>query len=221
MLNADRPSASSFLRNCPSCPSLVSPTLKQLLAALLLSLGFATLAPAASGPIRVLYFDAQGTEQTSLGPLHGAMRELGRDAIWFDYATGPTPSRAHLTPYDVLAMRPNADGTPPLILDRFPNGGPFSVIKVDDGASPEQIRQDLLASIPAERKANWEAFLSRREPEQREPNPNVANYERRPQAVTFQHPFSVQGSKERTMNLAGGNSFAVKGEIPGVTKASW
>ena len=41
-------------------------------------------------------------------------------------------------------------------------------------------------------------FLAQREAEKREPNPNVANYEKRPEPVTFQHPFSVKGSMERT-----------------------
>ncbi len=42
--------------------------------------------PAISGPIRVLYLDAGGKEQVATGPLHAAMRDLGRDAIWFEYA---------------------------------------------------------------------------------------------------------------------------------------
>jgi hypothetical protein len=41
---------------------------------------------ALTGPIRVLYLDAEGKEQSAVGPLHEAMRDLGRDAIWFDYA---------------------------------------------------------------------------------------------------------------------------------------
>ncbi|MBM3870743.1 MAG: hypothetical protein FJ392_07250, partial [Verrucomicrobia bacterium] len=64
--------------------------LHSALASLLLAL------PAAAGPVRVLYFDAAGTEQTSVGPLHAAMRDLGRDALWFDYATGLTPDSATL-----------------------------------------------------------------------------------------------------------------------------
>ncbi len=43
------------------------------------------------------------------------------------------------------------------------------------------------------RRAEWESFLAQREPEVREPNPKVANYEKRPQPITFQHPFSVKG----------------------------
>ncbi len=55
--------------------------------AILLSLLTAVSAYAApTGPIRVLYLDAEGKEQAAVGPLHDAMRDLGRDAIWFDYA---------------------------------------------------------------------------------------------------------------------------------------
>ena len=39
-----------------------------------------------AAPIRVLYLDADGKEQSAVGPLHDAMRDLGRDAIYFDYA---------------------------------------------------------------------------------------------------------------------------------------
>ncbi len=173
--------------------------MKPPLLTLLLLFAFVGIAPAASGPIRVLYFDAQGIEQTALGPLHGAMRDLGRDAIWFDYVTGPMPAYTELTRYDVLAVRPKADGSPALnAAIQFPGGGSVGVVKVDDPSTPEQLRQAVLASLSPQRKAEWEAFLAQREPEKREPNPNVANYERRPEAITFQQPFSVKGSKERT-----------------------
>ena len=95
-----------------------------LLSSALLSVALAT---AATGPIRVLYFDAQGTEQTVLGPLHGAMRDLGRDALWFDYATGPTPGAADLARYDVLVLRPKVDGSPALNnAISLPSGGSVS-----------------------------------------------------------------------------------------------
>jgi putative membrane-bound dehydrogenase-like protein len=41
---------------------------------------------AADGPIRVLYLDQEGKEQSMVGSLHAAMRDLGREAIFFDYA---------------------------------------------------------------------------------------------------------------------------------------
>jgi putative membrane-bound dehydrogenase-like protein len=166
-----------------------------LLAALLLALP----APAATGPVRVLYFDAAGAEQTSVGPLHAAMRDLGRDAIWFDYATGPTPDSATLARYDALALRPKADGSPALNnVIKLPSGALVPVLKVTPESTPEQLRAALLAGLPAARKADWEKFLAQREPEKREPRPTIANYERRPEPVTFQHPFSVKGSMERT-----------------------
>jgi putative membrane-bound dehydrogenase-like protein len=153
----------------------------------------------AAGPIRVLYYDADGTEQTKLGPLHGAMRDLGRDAIWFDYATGPTPDGAQLRHYDTLILRPKADGSPALNTTiKLPNGNLIPVVKIEDKATPGQMREAVLKSLPAARRGEWEAFLAQREPEKRNPDPNVANYERRPEAITFQHPFSVKGSKERT-----------------------
>jgi len=53
---------------------------------LTLLIAAATIQAASTGPIRVLYIDAEGKEQSAVGPLHEAMRDLGRDAIWFDYA---------------------------------------------------------------------------------------------------------------------------------------
>ena len=162
---------------------------------LLLSL----VADAATGPVRVLYFDAAGTEQTSVGPLHAAMRDLGRDAIWFDYATGATPDAATLGRYDALALRPKADGQPALNnVIALPSGAMLPVVKVTPETSPEQVRTAVLAVLPAARKASWEKFLAQREPEKREASPTVANYEKRPQPLTFQHPLSVKGSMERT-----------------------
>ncbi len=164
-----------------------APRLKHLLARTCAVL-LAITAFAATGPVRVLYFDAAGVERPTNGPLHGAMRDLGRDAIWFDYATGPTPSPADLAYYDVLIVRPKPDGSPAL----------SNALKVDEKTTPEQVRKDVLAALSAARKADWEKFLAQRDPEKREASPTVANYEKRPQAVTFQHPLSVKGSMERT-----------------------
>ena len=55
-----------------------------------------------------------------------------------------------------------------------------------------------LSAAGATRRAEWQALLSQREPEKREANPNVANYEKRPEPLTFQHALSVKGSMERT-----------------------
>jgi len=166
-----------------------------------LSACFAVLASAAptSGPIRVLYFDASGDEQSAVGPLHPLMAELGRDAIWFDYATGATPDSATLELYDALAVKPKADGSPALNnVIKLPDGAlvPVLVIKADTNAAG--FRPQLEAALSSARKSAWQAFLAQREPEVREKNGNVANYEKRPEPLTFQKPYSVKGSMERT-----------------------
>lgn len=116
---------------------------------------------AAASPIRVLYIDTPGTDTT---PLHNAMRDLGRDAIYFDYAKEKVDAN-----YDLI-------------------------VKPGDDLS----RDAILSKLSAERKAAYEAFLAQREPEQREKHPQVANYEKRPEPLTFQKPFSPKGSMERT-----------------------
>ncbi len=153
---------------------------------------FAVLASAAptSGPVRVLYLDPEGEEQTAVGPLHTLMAELGRDAIWFDYATGATPGHAEFARYDALVVKSALSG----------HRLPMLVVKPD--TTPEKIREWLDRSLPTARKASWQAFLAQREPEVREKNGNVANYEKRPEPLTFQKPFSVKGSMERTQVAA-------------------
>jgi len=131
---------------------------------LLTSLCCTAVFTASAEPIRILYLDPEGKEQIAVGPLHDAMRDLGRDAIWFDYAREKVDAA-----YDLI-------------------------VKPGDDLS----RDALLAQLTPERKASWEAFLAQREPEKREAHPQVANYEQRPEPLTFQHPFSVKGSMERT-----------------------
>jgi putative membrane-bound dehydrogenase-like protein len=53
-------------------------------------------------------------------------------------------------------------------------------------------------SVGEARAASYQKFLDQREPELREKNPNVANYEKRPEPLTFQKPFNVKGAMERT-----------------------
>ena len=174
--------------------------MKRLLP-LALALVLTALAHAAPGPLRVLFAgkgdDAGGRH------CHVLMRELGREAIWFDYVE----DKAALTPEWlaqcdlVLLDAPRED---------FPALAKFDAQRVvtaefagDDKAwgSAEflaPLRAKILAAAGAARRKEYEAFLAQREPEVREPNPNVANYEKRPEPLTFQHPFSVKGSMERT-----------------------
>lgn len=120
---------------------------------------------ATANPIRVLYLDTPGGDTT---PLHHAMRDLGRDAIYFDYAKEKVSADYDLT------------------------------LKPSDLSSQTDVKAFILSKLSPERKASYEAFLAQREPEQREKHPQVANYEKRPEPLTFQKPFSPKGSMERT-----------------------
>ncbi len=60
------------------------------------------------------------------------------------------------------------------------------------------LRNAIVWSVGDAVKAEWQTFLAKREPEIREKNPNVANYESRPEPLTFQKPFSAKGAMERT-----------------------
>jgi putative membrane-bound dehydrogenase-like protein len=60
------------------------------------------------------------------------------------------------------------------------------------------LRNAIVWAVGDAVKGEWETFLSQREPEKREPHPHVANYEKRPEPVTYQHPLTVKGSMERT-----------------------
>lgn len=123
---------------------------------------------APTGPIRVLYIDTPGADTA---PLHNAMRDLGRDAIWFDYAKEKVSAD-----YD-LTLTPS---------------------DLSDKSDPSDLKTHILSKLSPQRKAAYEAFLAQREPEKREKHPQVANYEKRPEPLTFQKPFSPKGSMERT-----------------------
>ncbi|MEQ1860779.1 MAG: PVC-type heme-binding CxxCH protein [Chthoniobacteraceae bacterium] len=135
-----------------------------------LALSLLLAAAAFADPIRVLYLDPTGAEKMQVGPLAEAMREMGRDGIYFDYLPGAKkPDADFLKHYDVVLSRGDA-----------------------------LTRESILAGVSTERRAAWQKFLDQREPEVREKNTLVANYEKRPEPLTFQKPFSVKGAMERT-----------------------
>ncbi len=145
-------------------------------------------------PLRVLFFDPAGAEQGKAGVLRVAMEQLGRDAIYFDYftpASGLSEKMAAL--YDVAMVLGGGDAPALSALKAKQR-----VVTVKDNEAPAAIRSTILATVDPAAKSDWEKFLAQREPEMREQNPNVANYEKRPEAITFQHPFSVKGTMERT-----------------------
>ncbi len=101
------------------------------------------------------------------------MRDLGREAIYFDYVAGPQHSADLDKNYDVI-------------------------IKAGEVTDAATAKAKVLGTLSADRKAEWQAFLDQREPEKRDKHPQVANYEKRPEPLTLQLPFSVKGSMERT-----------------------
>ncbi|MEK0446820.1 MAG: hypothetical protein RLZZ399_2141 [Verrucomicrobiota bacterium] len=158
--------------------------------------GFLTLPAleAAPKPLRILYLDSAGAEQSAKGMLHNAMRENGRDALYFDYF----PSADLLSPelvalYDVALVSGNAPSSK--ALEPLQKAG--RVIPVQAGQSPSEVKKALLGAATPQARKDWESFLAQRETEKREAHPMVANYEKRPEAVTFQHPFTAKGSMER------------------------
>lgn len=144
--------------------------MKRLL--ILACFSFLAAATQAAGPIRVLYLDTTGEEQTKTGAVHAAMRDLGRDAIYFDYVTAALNTPELAANYDY-------------------------VLKSTEAGDPAAVRAKVLAAITPQRKTEWQAFLDQREPEVREKNGQVANYEKRPEPLTFQKPMSPKGSLER------------------------
>ena len=174
--------------NCIPRPLAVS--IRALSAAAMLAIA----SGAEPRPLRVLFFDPSGTEQSKAGVLRVAMEQLGRDAIYFDYftpASGLSEKMAGL--YDV-AMVLDLGYTPALA--QLKAKGRF--IAINSNEPVESIRSTILAAVDPAAKAEWAKFLAQREPEVREKNPFVANYEKRPEAITYQHPFNVKGAMERT-----------------------
>ncbi len=156
---------------------------------------------AGPSPIRVLYLGKEGTPSTR--HCAAAMRELGRDAIWFDY----TADAAQVTPewiakFDAVLLDAPKESFPALA------AAPAARVIAADFAGEERewtdagfintLRDRLLSAAGEARRKEWETFVAQREPEKRVPNPNVANYERRAQPITFQEPMSVKASMQRT-----------------------
>src|SRR6187402_33915 len=90
------------------CAKRMHPAMKRYLP-ILAALTLSTLAHAASGPLRVLFVSTG--DEASGKRCHTLMRDLGRDAIWFDYVA----KAADLTPEwlakcDVVVLdAPSAD----------------------------------------------------------------------------------------------------------------
>ncbi len=166
----------------------------KVLSVLFITLALSVSTQAASGPIRVLFAGQESAAHASGKHCHIVMRDLGRDAIWFDYiesAGAITP--AYLANFDVV-LSDGLDVPTTLPVLRYA----FSNDEAKAAADVAAVRESIMKAISAERRKDYEAFIAQREPEQREPNAQVANYEKRAEPLTFQKPMSVKASMERT-----------------------
>ena len=166
-----------------------------LLYLLLLTLAF----KCAANPIRVLYLGTP--ERTPRMSAHVLMRELGRDGIWFDYVSDPAAATPEfVAKFDVLILDASAD-LYTKALAAMPTANVLSAANLGDSSAEGYalaVKPKLLAAAGPVRVAAWEKFLAQREPEQREARATIANYEKRPEPLTFQFPFNMKGSLERT-----------------------
>lgn len=145
---------------------------------------------AADGPIRALCPLVEGDESQRQA-LHDLMRDLGRDAIWFDVMKQSEALKPDMADrYDALLLHEKVAAAP--------QGTRAVFLPIQRPVNAAEVERQILAGLSADRRESYQAFLAQREPEKREPNPNVANYEKRPDPITFQHPFSVKGSIQRT-----------------------
>jgi putative membrane-bound dehydrogenase-like protein len=164
----------------------------------LLFFAFSFVALAQARPIRVLYLGTP--DRTPRMTAHVLMRDLGRDAIWFDYVSNPDDATpALVAKFDVVVLDASPDNF--RALGSVPASKRLAASALGDPAAEGfalAAKPKLLAAAGAIRVAEWEKFLAQREPEQREARPTIANYERRKEPVTFQFPLGIKGSMERT-----------------------
>lgn len=160
---------------------------------------FSVLAVAcAASPLRVLYLGTP--DRTPRMSAHVLMRDLGRDAIWFDYVSDPAAATPEfVVKFDLVVLDAPAATFPALA--GVSKARVLAATALGDPAAETYAataKPKLLAAVGGGRVTAYEKFLAQREPERREARPTIANYEKRPLPVTFQHPFSVKGSVERT-----------------------
>jgi putative membrane-bound dehydrogenase-like protein len=163
------------------------------------SLFLLATAQADHGPLRIAYVDPDAAEESRAGLLHRLMREQGRQAIYFDYFPSPEALSADLSKrYHAVALPERAQSGTPNGAERFLRLHPEKkVLFLAEAQTDEAVRTAILQTVGDRARKDWVAFLAAREEEVREPNQNVANYEKRPQPLTLQKPLSAKGSLAR------------------------
>lgn len=174
-------------------------SLPRLLAAAS-ALALAATGAAHANPIRILYLGTPEREPRMTA--HALMRDLGREAVWFDYIS----ERGDLSPSLLASSHAIVVDAPAerygTLLADLPRGKLLTARELGSDPASETFaahaKAKLLAAAGREHVAAWEKYLAEREPEQREARPTIANYEKRAQPLTYQFPLSVKGSMERT-----------------------
>ncbi len=157
-------------------------------------------APAANPPrpIRILFFGDVSQPGEANAKLTRLMEELGREAIYFDVISDAADLNPGFVSHFDTAILGAPATLPQALAEMKAQGHVLNLTDLPDEKSAMAAHEIILGTVTTQAKSEWKAFLAQREPEKREPNPNVANYEGRPEPVTFQFPFSPKGSIERT-----------------------
>jgi len=138
---------------------------------------------------------------------HVLMRDLGRDAVWFDYIYDPAAATpAFVAKFDLVLLDAPGRHITPRPSTSFPAAATASPPRPSatrrPPTTPSPPKAKLLAAVGLDRVASWEKFLAQREPEQREARPTIANYEKRAGPSRFNFRSTVKGSDERTQVAA-------------------
>jgi putative membrane-bound dehydrogenase-like protein len=124
-------------------------------------------------PVRVLFTAPDGGSAEAAAAYHSVIEALGREAIFVDWLTEKQVTPELAGHYDL-------------------------VLKASEAPDAAAVRTAVETRLKTEVKEAWKTLLAEREPERRRPSPDIANYERRPEPITFQEPLSVAGSMART-----------------------
>src|SRR4051812_3012237 len=100
----------------------------------LLVLFFALVLACAANPLRVLYVGTP--DRTPRMTAHALMRDLGRDAIWFDYVSDPAAAtREFVAQFDVIVVDAPAAKFPALAA--VPAARKITAAALGDSVTPD------------------------------------------------------------------------------------
>lgn len=199
-----------MLRPFPRLPNL-APFYAPLFLLALASASPLTAGPEA-GPLRVLFLGSGAEEDASREHHRAAARELGPEAIYFDYSQSPEEAlgdNGFLTEhFDAILLHSPVGGLDDAqrhTLEGFASegGGLVENPGWDQSDFPGSLREALLQSVGEARLARYENFLKSRTPLEYEPVPMIPNYEERPEPLPLQKPLAPEDSLAYTQAATG------------------